>query len=133
MDENGFPPVALDVLVLDCRDVAALSDFYVRFLGWVRSSGGDDEWMEIVSPAGGTMIGFQRNEDDVPPVWPDAPGAQQMMVHMDFSVRDTERLAAAVRHALACGATMPGVQYNPDRWVTLLDPAGHPFCLVVAH
>jgi len=133
MDTSALPLISLDVIVLDCRDVAALSDFYIRLLGWTKNPGGSDEWTEIVSPAGGTIIGFQKNGDYVPPVWPDAPGAQQMMAHMDFSVRDTEQMAAAVRHALACGATLPDVQYKPEKWVTLLDPAGHPFCLVAAH
>ena len=34
-----------------------------------------------------------------------------------------------VRRALALGAAKAKVQFGGDEFVTLLDPAGHPFCL----
>ena len=66
----------------------------------------------------------------MPPVWPEEPGAQQQMAHLDFIVPDRETMPQAVQHALACGAAMAPVQFS-DSWVTLTDPAGHPFCFVL--
>jgi catechol-2,3-dioxygenase len=134
MDETKeLLPIELDAIALDCRDVLKLADFYMRMLGWLKNGDGDDEWTEIVSPASGAVIAFQQNEDYVPPVWPEAPGAQQQMAHLDFRVRDREQLTLAVNHALSCGAREANAQYNPERWITLLDPEGHPFCFVAAH
>jgi len=131
--EKGLLPIALDAIVLDCRDVAALSAFYMRLLGWERHYDGDDEWTEIVSPSGGAVIAFQLDEDYLPPVWPGEPGAQRQMAHLDFIVRDREQLALAVERAVSCGARKARVQYDPEHWTTMLDPDGHPFCFVAPH
>ena len=48
------------------------------------------------------------------------------MMHLDFTVSDLNK---AVRRAQSLGAAMAGEQYNPGQWITMLDPAGHPFCL----
>ncbi|OQB23442.1 MAG: Glyoxalase-like domain protein [Firmicutes bacterium ADurb.Bin182] len=132
MDTKGLLPVSLDAVVLECKDVAALSDFYIRLLGWNKNHG-DDEWAEIVHPSGGAMIAFQKNEDYIPPVWPDEPAAQQQMVHLDFTVRHSGQMELAVKRALSLGAVKARVQYGPDKWITMTDPAGHPFCFVIAH
>jgi hypothetical protein len=55
---NGLLPIALNAVVLDCKDVAALSDFYIRLLGWKRNYSEDDEWVDIASPSGNVKIGF---------------------------------------------------------------------------
>ena len=123
--------IALDAIVLECPDVQALSDFYLRLLGWRRHYGETGEWADIQSPAGGVKLAFQQNEGYVPPVWPDELGAQQQMAHLDFTVSDPAQMAQAVRHALACGARMAPIQYDPEKWATLIDPAGHPFCFVL--
>lgn len=128
---EGLLPIPLDAVVLECKDAAALSDFYIRLLGWKKNYVEEGEWTDVISPSGGVKIAFQQNPDYIPPVWPDEPGAQQQMAHLDFSVRDKEQLALAERHAISCGAVKAGVQYDPQRWVTLLDPAGHPFCFVI--
>lgn len=131
MDAKALFPIRLDAVVLECRDVTALSDFYLRLLGWQRHYGEAGEWADIVSPVGGVKLAFQRNEDYLPPVWPDEPNAQQQMAHLDFTVRNAEEMRIAVAHALDCGATLTGVQYGEDKWTTLFDPAGHPFCFVI--
>lgn len=128
---NGLLPIALDAVVLECRDVTALSDFYIRLLGWQKNYGEDGEWTDIISTSGGVKIAFQQNEAYVPPVWPEEPGAQQQMAHLDFTVRDSEQMELAVQHALFCGAVKAKVQYDPEKWITMLDPAGHPFCFVI--
>ena len=131
VSEKGVPPrIRLNAVVLDCPDVAALSDFYVRFLGWKRGYAEGDEWAEIVDPSSGAKIAFQKNEDYLPPVWPEEPGKQQQMLHLDFIAEDESHREAAVRHAIACGAARARKQYS-DAWTVMLDPVGHPFCIVV--
>lgn len=130
-EPSSLFPIAINAVVLDCKDTAALADFYVRLLGWKREPDNEDEaFAGIFSPDGGARILFQQNEDYIPPVWPEAPGRQQQMAHLDFTVKGREQMERAVRHALSCGAVKAGVQYS-DRWTVLLDPAGHPFCLVI--
>lgn len=124
-------PILLDAVVLECKDAAALSDFYIRLLGWKKHYGEEGEWTDIASPSCGVKIAFQQNEAYAPPVWPDEPGAQQQMAHLDFAVRDKEEMELAVQHALSCGAVKASVQYDPEKWTTMLDPAGHPFCFVI--
>lgn len=128
----------LEAVVLECRDAAALSDFYLRLLGWKKNRVEENEYTDIVSPSGGTKIAFQQNPDYLPPVWPDEAGEQQQMAHLDFTVQDQEQLKQAVQHALFCGAVKAGVQYgeavspgSESLWITMFDPAGHPFCFVI--
>lgn len=133
---EALPPIALDAVVLECRDAAALADFYIRLLGWKRNHVEENEWTDIIAPSGSVKIAFQQNPDYTPPIWPNEPGAQQQMAHLDFSVHNQEQMALAVRHAVACGAVKASIQYGEDNppdssWVTLLDPAGHPFCFVI--
>ena len=113
---------------IDCIDHHALAGFYAKLLGWVIAFGHDD--YVVVAPPGTQQgaypcITFQRNPDYQPPVWPEAPNAQQQMAHLDFAV---DNLEASVQHALDCGATLSPSQFSDD-WKVMFDPAGHPFCL----
>ena len=87
-------------------------------------------YLALAPPEGGTGIACQHNPDYVPPVWPEEPGKQQQMVHMDFSIPAKSDMEAAVAHAVACGATVANTQYGDD-WTVLFDPLDHPFCFVV--
>ena len=124
-------PILLDAVVLECRDVAALCEFYMRMLGWEEHFGDGKTWLDIISPGGEVKIAFQYNALWRPPVWPEAAEEQQMTAHLDFAVRDTDHMKQAVARALDCGAKLALVQYGNDRWTTLTDPAGHPFCFVI--
>ena len=109
---------------LDAPDGPALAGFYAELLGWPMSQSGDGN--AIVAPADGvTYLGFQTAPGYLPPVWPAAEGAQQMMMHLDFEVDDLE---AASAHAVELGARVAESQPQADVRVHL-DPAGHPFCL----
>jgi catechol 2,3-dioxygenase-like lactoylglutathione lyase family enzyme len=121
------PPMRISATVLGAPDPPALGAFYARLLGWnvVKN---DPEWVMVKPPAGGTGLSFQLESDYVPPVWPSAPGEQQMMSHLDIAVAD---LATGVAWALAVGATLAEFQPQDDVRV-MLDPAGHPFCLFPA-
>lgn len=123
-------PIALNAVILDCPDRYELAEFYLRLLGWEKTYD-DDEWIDIAPPSGSIKISFQDNPGYVRPVWPDEPGKQQQMAHLDFTVKDTQQLELAVAHAIECGAIKAPVQYGGDQWATLFDPAGHPFCFVI--
>ncbi|MCI1956278.1 MAG: VOC family protein [Oscillospiraceae bacterium] len=128
---NCLFPIAINAVVLDCKDPAALSDFYIRLLGWEKEpENEDEEFVGIFSPNGSPRILFQRNENYIRPVWPEEPEKQQQMTHLDFTVASKNQMGLAVRHAVSCGASRTDVQYS-DKWTVMIDPAGHPFCLVV--
>jgi catechol 2,3-dioxygenase-like lactoylglutathione lyase family enzyme len=118
------PQIRLNSAVLGTPDPRALASFYERLLGWTR---GADEavWVTLRPPGLGTGLSFQLEEDYMPPVWPPAPGEQQMMVHLDIAVDD---LQASVTWALEQGARL--ADFQPQEGVrVMLDPDGHPFCL----
>lgn len=114
---------SLSGVVLDCADAASLAAFYGALLGWPPEPAGPG-WAALASPVGFTLA-FQEVPHYVPPVWPWAPGVQNQMLHLDFHVAD---LDAALAFALTCGATLAETQFFTTSR-TLLDPAGHPFCL----
>ena len=120
------PRFSLATVVLDCPDAHALSGFYRRLLGWeVKWS--ESDWVLIESPDGGTALSFQTEAGYEPPVWPERPGEQQKMLHLDIRVDD---LDAAGAHAVAVGAVLANFQPQEDVRV-YFDPAGHPFCLFI--
>jgi catechol 2,3-dioxygenase-like lactoylglutathione lyase family enzyme len=119
------PPVArLQVVALDCADPDALAAFYCAVLGTSVEST-EDDWVQL-EPAGGTPLAFQRVDDFRPPVWPGAEHPQQL--HLDLEVDDLDAGEAAV---VALGARKHEVQPG-ETFRVFLDPAGHPFCLVVS-
>lgn len=114
-------------VVLDCSDADELSAFYEKLLGWTRLQGEEFTTVANVGLSGfPTWITFQQVDGYMPPVWPAAPGRQQQMAHLDFHVEDVEE---GVAHALSCGATLSQIQTD-DAWRVMLDPAGHPFCIL---
>lgn len=116
---------SLAATVLGAPDPRGLADFYRALLRWdvLESEPG---WVRIGPPDGHGGLAFQREDSHVPPAWPAGPGDQQMQVHLDIAVSD---LAAAVSAAQGLGASLAEDQPQADVRV-LLDPAGHPFCLV---
>lgn len=115
--------VALGNVMVDCGDEKALQRFYGELLGW--------EICELygrpaVRSSGGVVFLFIEEEGYVPPVWPEQEGAQQKQMHFDFQV---ESVPQTVRRAEQLGAHRAPEQYGGDDFVTMIDPAGHPFCL----
>jgi catechol 2,3-dioxygenase-like lactoylglutathione lyase family enzyme len=113
-------------VVLDCPDAQSLARFYATMLDWEIGTDRPD-WATVAPRDGVAYLGFQPSPEYVPPVWPPAEGAQQMMLHLDIEVSD---LDTAVAHAVDLGARVADHQPQDDVRV-LLDPAGHPFCLYV--
>src|SRR5687767_8125031 len=87
--------------VLDCRDAIELATFWSALLDWPitdqATGGGPDQpgpsWAKIESPDGVSKIEFQGLWDYEPPVWPNAAGAQQQMIHLDVAVDDPAAIA----------------------------------------
>ncbi|MGB2694675.1 MAG: VOC family protein [Dehalococcoidia bacterium] len=111
---------------MDCADAEAMANFYGRLLGW-EVTYRDHDYVAMRAPSGGTGLSFQEETWYQPPVWPERPGEQTKMIHLDIKVDD---LDAALAHALAAGARLAEYQPRSDLRI-LLDPAGHPFCLCV--
>lgn len=120
--------IKMYAFTIDCPDPGALAAFYAELLGW-QLVYQDEEYACVGVPGRGQGaypgLTFQKNADFQPPVWPEEPGSQQQMAHLDFAVNDLEE---AVGHAVRCGARVAKVQFS-DGWRVMLDPAGHPFCL----
>ncbi len=120
-----MPGIArLIVFAFDCPDPVALADFYSALTGWPIERT-DEDWVQLRSDGGATLA-FQLAPDHEPPVWPSAESSQQ--AHLDLAVPDLDEGEAQV---LALGAIKAEVQPEPDDFRVFLDPAGHPFCLVL--
>ncbi|GJM37856.1 MAG: hypothetical protein DHS20C19_12230 [Acidimicrobiales bacterium] len=116
----------LRLAALDCPDALALAGFYSELTGWPIADDSEGDWFKLVAPGGATLA-FQEVVDHQPPDWPSGPRGQQ--AHLDFAVADLDEAEPQV---LAIGATKADVQPEPDRWRVYIDPAGHPFCFVLA-
>ena len=111
----------LRAVSLDCDDPTALMEFYGRIMGGevVFAS----ERFAALQGDGLVWLTAQRVEDHRPPSWPAGDAPKQ--VHLEFAVAELEHSVAA---AVAAGARLADTQPSPERWLVLLDPAGHPFC-----
>ena len=119
---GSAPSVKLGVVVLDTRSAGSAA-FYSRLLG-VEVSDADDDWVSLDGAANGLRLAFQLAPNLIAPTWPDGEIPQQF--HLDLYV---ENVVAAERHAVSIGARpVEGPDPSPE-FRTLLDPAGHPFCL----
>lgn len=120
---------SFSLVAIDCPEPLGLASFYAGVTGWEVGpiDAGDDGWVELVNPAGGTTIAFQKVADFRPPTWPGNEHPQQL--HLDFDVPDLdEGERAVVRLGARKAEVQPGTSFR-----VFLDPAGHPFCLVLAH
>ncbi len=115
------------LVALDCPDPTALAGFYSAVTGWPiaeEDPEDDGEWVELRSATGAT-IAFQLAPGHRPPVWPGDDHPQQL--HLDFDVMD---LDVGEEQVLALGARK--AEFQPgETFRVYLDPAGHPFCLVL--
>lgn len=110
-------------VMVDCDDERKLQRFYGELLGW--------EMCELfarpaVSSSSGIVFLFIEEKDYVPPVWPEDTGKQQKQMHFDFQV---DNVAEMVKKAESLGAKKAESQFGGNDFVTMFDPAGHPFCL----
>lgn len=107
----------LELVAFDAPDIGKIASFYEALAGWriVRT---DDDWIELWTPEE-KEVAFQLAPDHVPPQWPGQEHPQQF--HLDLLVDGYQEAAA---QAVQLGAVWLG---EGASWVTLADPAGHPF------
>jgi hypothetical protein len=106
---------------LDCSDPAELGAFWSALL--------DGEVIHrseslVIVRLGDLYLNAYRVEDHNPPSWPESLVPKQ--AHLDVAVSD---LKGAAERASSLGATRADWQPDPESYVVMLDPAGHPFCL----
>ena len=88
------------------RVATAAADDETREPGWNIVTN-DPTWVRVRSPSDDAGLSFQLEEGYQPPVWPTAPGQQQMMLHLDIAVEDLE---PAVAWAIENGARLAEFQ-----------------------
>jgi len=123
-ETKGWGPIPDLSIMVDCQKSKNIRDFYARLKNWDRDFHGS-----VLIPANKMIICFQESEGDydyVPPVWPEASGAQQKQ--MQFIIK-TDDLRSAVDEAARFGAVIADAQYDGEYFVTMIDTEGHPFCL----
>lgn len=130
------PRLSATSVTIAAPEPRRLAEFYARLLGVevrVVEPPGEDEpetggWAQL--RAGALTLNFEYEREWRTPSWPARPGEQTATQHLDVWVEDGD-LAGAVSWAEACGATEAGSQ--PQEGVrVMLDPAGHPFCLLAS-
>ena len=115
--------ISLGNVMVDCDNEQKLCEFYHQLLGWEKC-----ELYERpgVRSENGIVFLFIQEKEYVPPVWPEESGKQQKQMHFDFQVPD---VLAAVQQAQTLGAVKVELQFGGKYFTTMIDPAGHPFCL----
>ena len=135
------PSLTVRTVNHDCDDAHEMARFYGGLLGW-EPTAVEPDWVLMRDPDGGTGLSFQQTEGYQRPTWPEEPGRQQKMIHLDVKVApsDADRegsdpeaagqaaLEQAVELAVSFGGTLAEPQPRTDLRV-VLDPAGHPLCL----
>jgi catechol 2,3-dioxygenase-like lactoylglutathione lyase family enzyme len=127
--------------VLDTTDARQLAEFYRELLGLHYRPGDeppadgtpdDEDWLVLVDAQGARKLAFQQVDSLKRTTWP-APDVP-MQLHVDFTVPSVSELERHRERAQALGAevlldrtTDPG-----EPLYVLADPAGHPFCILVA-
>lgn len=126
---------------VDATDARQLAEFYRELLG-LRYRPGDEppadgtpddaDWLVLVDARGVRQLAFQQVDSLPRTTWPahDIP----MQMHLDFTVPSLGELQRQRERAQALGAELlldrtgdPG-----EPLYVFADPAGHPFCILVA-
>ncbi|MGO8961868.1 MAG: VOC family protein [Streptosporangiaceae bacterium] len=109
----------LGAVAFDTADIEKLASFYSDLTGW-EIVGKDPDWISVRT-GDGQEIAFQHAPDHVAPQWPGQQLPQQF--HLDLLIDGYE---AAAERAVGLGASRLA---DGQTWITLADPAGHPFDL----
>lgn len=126
---------------LDTEDARGLAEFYRELLG-LRYRPGDEppaegrddaDWLVLLDADGVRRLAFQQVDGPLPrSTWPshDVP----MQLHVDYAVPSIGELERHRERAIALGAEvlLDRTDDEGEPLVVLADPAGHPFCLLVA-
>ena len=109
----------LATVAFDAPDIEKLASFYAALTGWELAQK-EHDWITLRSPDG-QELAFQAAPDHVAPQWPGQERPQQF--HLDLMV---DGYQAAADRAVDLGAVRLA---EGTTWITLADPAGHPFDL----
>jgi catechol-2,3-dioxygenase len=109
----------LELVALDAPDIDSLAAFYAELTGWPIARK-ESDWITLRA-GDGRELAFQLAPDHLAPQWPGQEHPQQF--HLDLQVDDPE---TAAQRAVALGASRLA---DGASWITLADPAGHPFDL----
>ncbi len=109
----------MGAVAFDAADFDRLASFYAELTGWEIVEK-ESDWI-TVRTGDGQEIAFQLAPDHVRPQWPGQEHPQQF--HLDLLIDGYE---AAAERAISLGATRLA---DGQTWITLADPAGHPFDL----
>lgn len=120
MTTNTTPVGRVQAVVLDSARPAVLAGFYRSVLGGEITESGDDY---AALTADGLTLAFQRVPDEGTPTWPG--GGRRL--HLDVVVPD---LGTARERLAEQGAVEAEFQPGGEDWIVLLDPEGHPFCVM---
>jgi catechol-2,3-dioxygenase len=112
----------LELAAFDARDIARVASFYAELTGG-EIARKESDWITIRT-GDGQELAFQLAPDHVPPQWPGQERPQQF--HLDLQV---DGYVAAAERAVELGATRLAGGNDDQDWITLADPAGHPFDL----
>jgi predicted enzyme related to lactoylglutathione lyase len=115
--------VTLGNIMVDCDDELKLQTFYGELLGWEKCK---LFGRPAVKSSNGIVFLFFEEPNYIRPAWPEEDGKQQKQMHFDFQV---DNVLMMVKKAESLGATKANVQFGGDDFITMIDPAGHPFCL----
>ncbi|MFC6358397.1 VOC family protein [Luteococcus peritonei] len=117
-------PIRLASITLDCEDASTLADFWRQLLELEVEYAAEDG-SAFALRGEGFMLSCVQVDGYRPPAWPAERPEQQM--HLDLYADDLDH---AARRAVELGGRVPEEQPQPDQWLVLLDPAGHPFCFM---
>jgi catechol 2,3-dioxygenase-like lactoylglutathione lyase family enzyme len=109
----------LELAAFDAADIDTLASFYAELTGWTIARK-EPGWITMRTGEG-QELAFQLAPDHAAPQWPGQQHPQQL--HLDLQIDDHR---AAAERAVALGATRLA---DGPNWITLADPAGHPFDL----
>ena len=115
-------PASFGWITIDCSDADAQARFYATALEWDITV---NEGPYSAVSNGDLTIEFTAVDGYQPPQWPDEGGRKQF--HLELMVDDLDEAAGTL---LAAGATQPEFQPGGERFRVLIDPAGHPFCII---
>jgi hypothetical protein len=113
--------IRLGSIALDCADPAVLAAFWASLLGG-EVAFSSEHFVAVKTER--MWLAAVKLDDYERPTWP--AGEQPKQMHLDLAV---DNLAEALAEAELLGAVKADFQPQPDRYVVLFDPAGHPFCL----
>ncbi len=128
---TALPSISWTTLTVDCSDAEALGAFYSRLLGWDIAARDGVEWLQLRNPQSGISLNIQAEDTYEAPVWPEQPGHQAKMMHLEVLVDDLEAAVQLVRESGGTEALVQPADRDRTRLRIMLDPAGHPFCLFV--